>query len=1594
MPDAISHRFRFDLVRLMASAAVFCALSRSPLIAAAQPPDAVGAMTLSETERKALLEERDRLGKSALALSARGNVAEAVGVAEKMLAIELRVFGPVHDEVASSWRWLVSAYLQEGDFTRARKAAEQALFISGKLHGESDWRTSDARRALAEVDRRSRLTQQDSQELVAAERMSSQAEGLYQKGSSREAFALMQNVLGVRQRILGSEHPDTATSLFDLAVLYVSSGEYAKAEPLHREALAIRRKVLGDQHPDTATSFNNLGLVYHSLGQYAQAEANYQSALALRLKLLGENDADTAFTLGSLGALYRDLGDHAKAEPLLVRAYQTCLKVQGESDDRTISALNALASLYKSEGKYSKAEPLFSKTVNLYRKRDGDEHPNTARALHYLGVLEINMAHYARAEELLGRALAIRKKTLGDQHPDTADSMTELAHVYYTLGANAKAEPLFLAALAVEQKTLGPSHESTAATMNDLAMLYEATGSYGKAQSLLQQAVAIYQKIVGPQHPYLANVLDNLGLVERDLGNLNAAQRHYLQALEIQKLKLGEQHPRTAHTLLSLGLLHMAKAEYSQARDELTRALETFRAVDGDQHPDTAGALASLASLDQEMGQFDSAQSLYDKCLAVRKAVFGDEHAETANTLSDLGRLYQARADYPQAEAYLRESLRILRKVRGERHVDTGAALHNLAHLYDATGDFSNAESLFRQALEIRREALGKNHPEVAKTLHGLGLAAMEVGDYDNAQSWLTEALDIDRKNLGERHPDTATSLENLGSLYRERGDYAKAEPLCRQALEILTEKFGDSPRTALGLSNLGILYSEMRDYERAELFTQRALEIKKKILGPRHPDTAISLGNLAEVYLARHQYAKARPLFEEALAVNTAVFGRRHLRTAHNLNDLGEICLEMHEYSKAEELLREAVDVRRALRGQDHPETALAIMNLAAVTEHIDSARAAALCTEALESQRRTLPDGHPQTALTLNNLALLYDKAGDFSKAEPMEAEALATIQRILVRTFGILSERQQLEFQSLAHEYLSNYLSVASRSNAPDDAVYRAVFATKGIVTAGQSVARLQRRRPELRSLFTRLQSVGTQLANLAFVVPQTGRRTDWLKQVEDLTNQKEKLEGELASKSREFGETQAVLRLTSDKLQQSLPPDTALVDVLEYGFLIPSARDRADYTVENRLLAFVIRPDRAVRKIDLGPLAAVTRAVEEWRRSLEGQATSHAGDVLRSLIWQPLVPLLNGADTVLVSNDGPLSQVPIAALPGSKPQSYLIEERRIAVVPVPRLLPQLLANRRPGDSPASAPLLIGDIDFDADPRSNGDSGSRLPNQTGLLAELEPRTAVRGTSQNSTHFSMLPGTRREIEQIRALSEKHFGDRRPLVLTGQSATEQVFRTEAPKHRWIHIATHGFFAPESVASALEKADAQDRPVEGLFARPDQVRGFHPGLLSGIVLAGANRPPAAFPTRADSKPQDDGILTAVEVEGLDLTDVDLVVLSACETGLGRVAGGEGVLGLQRAFQVAGAKTAITSLWKVDDEATQVLMREFYSNLWGKKLGKYESLRQAQLRMLREYDPHAKKLVARGLDLPEGNDRGPGRGSPFYWAAFVLSGDWR
>ena len=354
---------------------------------------------------------------------------------------------------------------------------------------------------------------------------------------------------------------------------------------------------------------------------------------------------------------------------------------------------------------------------------------------------------------------------------------------------------------------------------------------------------------------------------------------------------------------------------------------------------------------------------------------------------------------------------------------------------------------------------------------------------------------------------------------------------------------------------------------------------------------------------------------------------------------------------------------------------------------------------------------------------------------------------------------------------------------------------------------------------------------------------------------------------------------------------------------------------------------------MRAVDLGPAAPIEAAATTWRAAIQARQESPAAGEVRRLVWEPLArQFAPETSTVVLALDGDLTAVPWAALPGEQPGTVLLQQFALATVPHAPFLFDRLTAPAPSTDDRGILLAVGGVAYDQAPKPVEDEKTKIE----ILAARQPETA-RG---HGAGWKDLPGTLHEINAVTQLA----GPRTLVRLEGAGAgTAQLLR-ELPRARWAHIATHGFFADPNIPSVL-------RPDPKLFSFIGRER-IGPGLrnplvLSGLVLAGANRPSAAV---AALTHDDMGILTAEAIAGLPLQDLELVVLSACETGLGLVAGGEGVFGLQRAFHVAGAHNVVASLWQVDDDATAALMAIFYDQLWQKHKPPIEALRIAQLRL--------------------------------------------
>jgi CHAT domain-containing protein len=483
------------------------------------------------------------------------------------------------------------------------------------------------------------------------------------------------------------------------------------------------------------------------------------------------------------------------------------------------------------------------------------------------------------------------------------------------------------------------------------------------------------------------------------------------------------------------------------------------------------------------------------------------------------------------------------------------------------------------------------------------------------------------------------------------------------------------------------------------------------------------------------------------------------------------------------------------------------------------------------------------------------------------------------------------------------------------------------------------------------------------------------------VQQLTDAKEALEKRIAQQLH-LATLKPMTAPPLKRLVEVLPADAAFVDIYRYTDFEqdPDVKGKKGWKQAPRYVAFVVRRGRDVARAELGEAAPIERAWAEWRRALtaarpDEQAERRAAAALAKLVWEPLRKELPATlRAVYLTPAGVLHQVPWAALPGRQPDTVLLEEHALCLVPHGPFLLERLEQAAPSAAPAGTVLAVGGVAYDAAPDAAAAKGQTL--------------ALRGAALGDTvRWAALPGTEAERRQVAELARR-AARLEVIERSGTAAGTEQLQHDLPAIRYAHIATHGFFAHPKFRSALQ-LDPREFEYAGRLDRRGGARS--PLAMSGLVLAGANR------TGKDMA-EDRGIITAEGLIGLRLDGLELAVLSACETGLGAWGGGEGVYGLQRAFHVAGCRDVIASLWKVDDQATQALMALFYLNLWEKRLDAAEALRQAQLTLYRH--PEAAQVARRrGFDFTERDlpkdavepGAKPRRSPAAHWAAFTFSG---
>jgi hypothetical protein len=1092
--------------------------------------------------------------------------------------------------------------------------------------------------------------------------------------------------------------------------------------------------------------------------------------------------------------------------------------------------------------------------------------------------------------------------------------------------------------------------------LNEEAVQLHQRGLSGEAEKLLRQSLALREEALPPGHPDLAASSNNLADSLR-------AQQKYVEAEQLHR----------------------------QALALCEKALPPG-------HPGLANGRNSLAETLRTQGKYVEAEKLYRQALALWEKALPPGHPDLATSMNNLAVTLNAQGKYAEAETLHRQALAVRQKALPPGHPLLANSFHNLAGTLENQGKYAEAEKLYRLALALLEKAMPAGHPLLANSLHGVANALHAQGKYVEAEKLQRQALALYEKALPAGHPDLAGSLNNLAATLRAQGKYAEAEQLCRQTLALYEKALpAGHPDLAQGLIYLAGTLEPQGKYAEAEQLCRQALALRQKALPPGHPLVATSLSNLAVTLRNQEKYTEAERLCRQALALYEKALPPGHPDLATSINNLAGILHAQGKSAEAEQLHRQA----------------LAIFE-------------------------KALPPGHPKLAIIFNNLAINLT-------AQDKDAEALEMLQRArtgfqIARLHAARTGYDRALFAA-AHKppevYLATLLAQLGRRadawQAAESQLGRGLLDDlSALAQADLSAAQ-----------HSRLEAANAELAVLEKQIGQAVLRPMLDEAARQQLQQWLKRSGQLAEELVALAAAQSSRQVASlQEVQRQLPQDAALVLWIDWRTTDRKREQHCGCVVRSRgAPAWEALPGRGAGKAwTAGDDALPRQLIEALSRPAGGEWRALARQLSQQRLGL-LEPHLQGVRRLIVMPTGWMAAVPVEVLTDRYAVSYIpsctlharlsqqhrtlhasllaLGDPTFKRTPPPEppdhgLYLQLVL---PGSAADKAGLRSGDVllryngtrlaelkdvrlvtegqaplpiriwrDGQVQERNiaSGKLGVSIAQGSAADAIRKQRQAELVLVQRGAEPAALPGTRLEVQAIVALFDQ------PRLLLGSEASEQrldelAAHDELARYRILHLATHGQMHP---------------------TRPS---------LCALLLAQDQLPDPAGQIAAKKKVYD-GRLTAEALLGWRL-DADLVVLSACETGLGPQGGGDGLLGFSQVLFRQGARSVALSLWKVDDVATALLMQRFYQNLLGKRpglekpLGRAAALAEAKawLRNLRrsEAGPLAAQVgggqwradVEKLTLVPTaGQAPAPPTATdrlfdhPYYWAAFILLGD--
>gem|GEM_PF-2405279 len=1201
--------------------------------------------------------------------------------------------------------------------------------------------------------------------------------------------------------------------------------------------------------------------------------------------------------------------------------------------------------------------------------------PGTGAAanVNQLGRSAFASGDYSSAGYCFWWALNTLRRAYGTvDHPDIATAITNLALFKFDRHDYDEAGPLFRDACDMRQRLAGGNDDfELARAIIDLGMFHYECGDSMQARPLLDRGLAMYTALCAADaRREFAEVLYIVGLARYRSGQYRVADSLFTRSIDMShRLGTDRDIPAFARMLDAIAATHYERRQYEKALMLFAESCEMRqRWYGGTDHPDLSLSLSNMGIVYDHMGKYSAADSCLSAALAMtRRLTRHSADSTLALRISTLGNFSMRYGDFDQAEPLVRESLWMHRRLYRKDHVDLARSICSRARYYMLVGDYGQARILFEEALNMYRRMYPKiERSELAAVYSGLAHARLGLGMYEGTAVMFSESVQMYRHMVrGRIDASLAESLADYGNFYCDRGDHAKAGPLLQMAFEMFRQLFpdADDPGFARCLTSLAVYHRLRGDYAQAENYLEESLAMRRRLYRrSNHPMIAQTLCAMSDLRAEQGDIDSAKILLEEAVMILRALpHNGRTFDLARALNVMGRLYLDAGDDAAAREYILEAHGMlRRLCEGKDHPDLADNLCYQAMLScREGRYGRADRLFEEAQKMCRRVFNKyDQLDLMLRLEMMAECAERCNMSQCAGRLYAEILMVLPRVSRESGFFEGEQQQLRFQNRLATVTYPLLDFFRRHKKTEE-LFNTILSSKGAVLHA-----VELRNNALRKLGKGDRAISEAERELRehsrrLTDTRSGAEGDeferWQAAYMKLLGSIERLDEQLTRASTR--ERRRLRPVTWKGVRRELKPGECVVEfvrVAEYHDAGPD--DSAMYC------ALVLQYRGEPYLVPLCTEAAIRNVLRYQVDARERTSYVHdaaRGNELYQLVWGPIDSLLHRARRIYVSPDGLLNRIAIGVLTDSS-GAMLLDRYDIRLVLSARDLVRDRAVGRDARGSRRTAVVMGGPGFDADSVTLAREVARLHSlrsSDDLIAEMPGKEAPPRESTVGRPLGNLEGARNEADDVaRMLVGNGFA---VTPYFGASATEEAFiGLSAPDV--LHIATHGFFFSDPGLSSRET----ERAIFDGGIRRVQYSG-NPLLRSGLLFAGADR---VWTLQSPAQGIGDGVVTAYDIAHMNLAGTELVVLSACETGLGEIRVGEGVFGLLRAVRAAGAGAVMMSLWKVPDAQTRELMKEFYSNWLEKGMDRGNALAAAQRTMRNQYP-----------DI-------------YSWGAFVLVGD--